>query len=293
MINCFNYIITKEESGQTVGEFLKTKEYSRQVIIHIKKTENGIRKNGEWAYVKTVLSENDKLSILLQEDNASENIVPVKMDLDIIFEDEHLLVLNKASNTPIHLSQGNYYNTVANGLAYYFKEKNQAFVFRCINRLDRDTTGLFIVAKHMLSGCILSGMVKDRQIHREYLAIAKGIVPESGTIHVPISRMPGSIIERFADPDGNEDAITHFKCLYHNNKYSLVNLKLETGRTHQIRVHMKYLGYPLIGDYLYNPDFEMINRQALHSHRLEFYHPITKEYMSFTSELPKDMNFLS
>ena len=202
------------------------------------------------------------------------------------------MVLDKEANQPIHPSINNYDNTLANGLAWYFSQKNEPFVYRCINRLDRDTTGLLIVAKNMLSAAILSEMGKRREIHREYLAIVQGEIAADGTVDAPIARMADSIIARCVDFTNGETAVTHFKRLCFQNNLSLVSLKLETGRTHQIRVHMKYIGHPLIGDFLYNPDFSLIKRQALHSHKLSFFHPITKEWLSFTSPLPKDMEIL-
>jgi pseudouridine synthase, RluA family len=293
MINTFEYKITKENNGQTIGQFLKEKKYSRQIIIHLKKTPNGILVNRIWAYIYTILKEDDILTITLEENTSSANIIPIEMSLDIIYEDEHLMIINKPANTPIHPSMGNFENTIANGLAQYFSAQNKNFIFRCINRLDRDTTGLFIVAKNMLSSCILSDMVKKRQIHREYIAIVKGVPPLSGTIHVPISRVSDSVIERYANLNGTEDALTHYKLISTDKNHSLVSLTLETGRTHQIRVHMKYIGFPLIGDFLYNPDFEKINRQALHSYCLKFKHPITELPMIFYLKVPPDMDFIS
>ena len=142
----------------------------------------------------------------------------------------------------------------------------------------------------MLSSAVLSDMAVRHAITREYLAIVLGVVtPASGTITAPLSRKPGSIIERCVDFEHGERAVTHYKTLETKNGHSLVSLQLETGRTHQIRIHMKYLGYPLIGDYLYNPDMELIDRQALHSHCLRFLHPITGRQMTFTADLPEDM----
>ena len=182
---------------------------------------------------------------------------------------------------------------MANALAYYFDQQNRPFVFRCINRLDRDTSGLTIVAKHYVSAGMLSAMIANKAtsgITREYLAIVKGSVqPPEGTITAPLGRKEGSIIERTIDFEKGESAITHYKVLDEKNGHSLVSLILETGRTHQIRIHMKHLGYPLIGDYLYNPDMERIQRQALHAWKLSFVHPITGEKMQFTAPLPEDM----
>ena len=133
-------------------------------------------------------------------------------------------------------------------------------------------------------------MVKSREIRREYFGIVRGTVsPPSGTITAPLGRKPGSIIERTIDFENGESAVTHYRTVAEQNGHSLVELHLETGRTHQIRIHMKYLGFPLIGDSLYNPDMEWIGRQALHSHRLKFFHPITRKPMEFTAPLPADM----
>ena len=173
---------------------------------------------------------------------------------------------------------------------WYYQQQKEAFIFRCANRLDRDTSGLTVVAKHMLSANILSGMGYRHEIEREYLAIVRGnVLPPSGTIDAPLSRMEGSIIERKVDFEHGERALTHYRVVEEKNGHSLVSLRLETGRTHQIRIHLKYLGFPLVGDYLYNPDMEYISRQALHSCRLRFVHPITKERMTFRAPLPEDM----
>ena len=184
----------------------------------------------------------------------------------------------------------NYTNSMANALAWYYQQQNKPFIFRCSNRLDRDTSGLTVVAKHLVSGNILSCMVRDHKIDREYLALVRGhVTPPTGTIHAPLARKGGTIIERIVDFEHGETAVTHYHTLSEKNGHSLVSLHLETGRTHQIRVHMKHLGFPLIGDYLYNPDMEYMTRQALHSHKLIFKHPITGEPMRFTAPLPDDM----
>ena len=199
------------------------------------------------------------------------------------------MVINKPADMPIHPSQGNYDNTLANAVAYYYAQKGEPFTYRCINRLDRDTTGLLILAKHMYSASLLSDMVKNRKIHREYLAVAEGKTPSSGIIDAPIRRVDGSTIERQVDYEQGDYACTHYKRLCYKNGYSLVSLTLKTGRTHQIRVHMKHIGHPLPGDFLYNPNYHVIKRQALHSHCLSFEHPITKEPLTFSSPLPDDM----
>lgn len=285
-----DYIIDEDSAGLRVEQFLRRKRYSGQNLSEIKRMPKSILVNGVHYYMRQELSKGDHLQVRICETQNSEKIPPTKLPLDIIYEDEDLLVLNKPAGMPIHPSLNNYTNSMANALAYYFQSQGKPFIFRCCNRLDRDTSGLTIVSKHLVSGSILSDMTKYREVHREYLAIARGsVTPSEGTIQAPLRRKEGTIIERTVDWEHGEDAVTHYKVVKEANGHSLVSLRLETGRTHQIRIHMKYLGYPLIGDYLYNPDMEYMTRQALHSHHMEFTHPITGEHMSFTAPLPEDM----
>lgn len=285
-----DYIIDEDSAGLRVEQFLRRKRYSGQNLSEIKRMPKSILVNGVHYYMRQELSTGDHLQVRICETQNSEKIPPTKLPLDIIYEDEDLLVLNKPAGMPIHPSLNNYTNSIANALAYYFQSQGKPFIFRCCNRLDRDTSGLTIVSKHLVSGSILSDMTKYREVHREYLAIARGsVTPFEGTIQAPLGRKEGTIIERTVDWEHGEDAVTHYKVVKEANGHSLVSLRLETGRTHQIRIHMKYLGYPLIGDYLYNPDMEYMTRQALHSHHMEFAHPITGEHMSFTAPLPEDM----
>lgn len=209
--------------------------------------------------MQTTLQAGDILTVRIQEETSSPNIPAVNLPIDIVYEDEDIIVINKAAGMPIHPSLNNYRNSLANALMWYYEQQNKPFIFRCTNRLDRDTSGLTVVAKHMVSSNILSSMTARHQI------------------------------ERKIDFENGEHAITHYHTVFEKNGLSLVSLILETGRTHQIRVHMKHLGFPLIGDYLYNPDMELIDRQALHSHCLRFLHPITGRQMTFTADLPEDM----
>ncbi len=292
MNRTLTYTIENEFHGISVSSYLKSKGFSSQNLVELKKMPESVLVNGKWVYLTHRLNAGDNLTIHIIETASSEKIPPVKLPLDIIYEDEDLMVINKPAGMPIHPSMNNYENSLGNALAYYFAAQNKPFIFRCINRLDKDTSGLTIIAKHMVSAGMLSAMVADKKnggIMREYLAIIKGTpTPPQGIINAPIARKEGSILEREVNETG-ETAITHYTILKTNNGHSLVSLVLETGRTHQIRVHMKHLGYPLIGDHLYNPDMEHINRQALHSHRLSFIHPITKEIMEFSAPLPEDM----
>lgn len=293
MNRTLTYNIEEIYQGIPVSSYLKTKGYSSQNLIELKKMPESVLVNGQWVYLNHRLTAGDTLTIHITEAASSEKIPPVELPLDIIYEDEDLVVINKPADMPIHPSLNNYENSLGNALAYYFAKQGKPFIFRCINRLDRDTSGLTIIAKHMVSAGMLSSMVANKKnggITREYLAIVRGIPsPLQGTINAPIARREGSILERTVDFLQGEEAITHYKTLEHKNGHSLISLILETGRTHQIRVHMKHIGYPLIGDYLYNPDMEYMSRQALHSHRLSFTHPITGEAMEFTAPLPHDM----
>ena len=268
------YIIDGEYKD--IQDYLKAKGYSASNIIDLKKYENGIMLNGVWAYMNQKPAVNDRLLVRVCENKKSENIVPVDIKLDIRYEDEDIIVINKGSDMPIHPSLNNYENSLANALMHYYNGEN--FVFRCINRLDKDTTGLTIVAKHFLSAGILNIAMQNRQIKRVYNAIVKAD-----------GRLPDTLIKRKVSLDGQR-AVTHFKVLQRFEKYSLIELRLETGRTHQIRVHMSHIGAPLVGDYLYNEDdYGKISvRPLLHSKSIEFIHPITGERMYLECDLPVD-----
>lgn len=307
MERIFDYTISDDAVGMTIRDFLYKKGYSRQNLIALKKIKESILLNGKWEYVNSKLQPGDHLRIHLVEADYNEQIVPVNLPFNIIYEDEDIMVINKPANMPTHPSLNNYDNTLANAAAYYFKELNIPYTFRCINRLDKDTTGLTILAKHMVSAGILSNMVKNREITREYRAIVSGIIPnESGTIDAPIGRVNDSLITRQIDYVSGERAVTHYHKLEATDTISYVSLTLETGRTHQIRVHMASIGCPLLGDYLYHPaymknerileqkvealgKFPDIPRQALHAYRLVFLHPITGKQLAFTAPLPNDM----
>lgn len=290
MNRTISYDIDSHSEGLRVEQFLRRKGYSAQNLSTIKRMPESILVNGVHYYMKQTLKAGDRLLVRIQETESSRNIPPVCAPLSVVYEDEDLIVINKPAGMPIHPSLNNYTNSLANALAWYYQQQGKPFIFRCCNRLDRDTSGLTVVAKHLVSGNILSTMTKKKEVRREYLAVVRGhIVPESGTISAPLARKGGTIIERVVDFDRGEPAVTHYHLIQEANGHSLVALQLETGRTHQIRIHLNHLGFPLVGDYLYNPDMEYISRQALHSFRLSFPHPITGEAMDFTAPLPEDM----
>lgn len=296
MQRIFNYTIPQLNTPISVKSFLKQQGFSGRSMIVLKGQPESVLVNGMPVFMTHLMQPEDELEIRLSEETSSEHIEPVELPLDILYEDEDLMIVNKAAGMPIHPSQNNRDNSLGNALAWYFARQSRPFVFRCINRLDRDTSGLTIIAKHVVSAGILSAMVaaKGKEgIRREYLAIASGnVTPAEGTIDAPLGRKDGSIIERCVDFEHGETAVTHYKVIHSKNGHSLVSLLLETGRTHQIRVHMKHLGFPLIGDYLYNPDMARMSRQALHAYKLDFHHPITGEPMHFTAPLPEDMGWM-
>ncbi|MDO4491451.1 MAG: RluA family pseudouridine synthase [Lachnospiraceae bacterium] len=289
--------ITKESEGIPIRNYLREFGFSSHLLIQLKQREHSVLLNGTPSYLNIPLKEGDVVEVLLPEEESPEKLVSTNIPFGILYEDQDILVVNKPSGMPIHPSRGNFENTLANAVAYYYEQLQEPFSYRCINRLDRDTTGALILARHALSACILSAQMREREIHRTYLALVEGCTQAEGTIDLPIGRKDTSIIERCIDREQGERAVTHYKTLrtfqMEGKDCSLVELHLETGRTHQIRVHMTALGHPLLGDSLYNPQgISAPGRQALHSCSLNFIHPITKEEMQITAPLPEDMNSL-
>lgn len=284
------YSISEHDARLRIEQFLRRRGFSGQNLTDLRKIPGSVCVNQTPCILKTVLQPKDILTVTITTTSSSPNILPVPIPFDLVYEDEDLLVVNKPAGMPVHPSAKNHDNTLANALAWYYQEQGLPFVFHCTNRLDRDTSGLVLVARHSYSATRIAQMTKNREIHREYRAIVRGIpAPSEGTIDAPLGRKTGSIIERTVDFEQGEPAITHYQVVESKNGHSLLALQLETGRTHQIRIHLKHLGYPLVGDYLYNPDMEFINRQALHAYHLRFSHPVTGEKMEFTAPLPEDM----
>lgn len=285
--------ISQQDTNLTIYDYLKAHGFSSQNIIDLKKMNRSILINQQWVHVNYRLNAGEELLIHIQENASNDKIIPSNLPFPIIYEDEDLVVINKPADMPIHPSQNNYGNTLANAAAYYYEvEKNTPFIFRCINRLDRNTTGLTILAKNMYSAGVLAGQMQRREIKRLYLAVIDGHLEKKyGTIRLPIGRKSGSTIERQIDLVHGENAITHYCRLRTVGNYTLAAFQLETGRTHQIRVHMASLNTPLIGDTLYNtlPSATALPRQALHAYRISFIHPVTKKHMKFTAPIPEDI----
>lgn len=284
------YLITTEHEGEKISQFLSEKGYSEKILIRLRKDDTQVLVNNEPSYLNRVLQDKDELTIYLREVAFSEKIIPVDIPIEIIYEDDDIVVVNKPADMPIHPSINNSDNTLGNAMAYKFKDEGDKFVYRCINRLDRDTTGLTIIAKNMLSACVLSDEMVNRRIKRTYFAIVQGSFDKpKGTINKPIGRKDASTIERLIDFENGEEAITHYEVIQRGEDLTYLKLNLDTGRTHQIRVHMTSIGHPLIGDFLYNPKDTRMSRQALHAGELSFVHPISGEEMNFVVTMPKDM----
>ena len=236
--------------------------------------------------------ENDIISIDFNYEEDNSNIVPTKMNLDIIYEDDWLLIVNKPAGIAIHPSILHYSDSLSNGIKFHFDSISLNKKIRPVNRLDSDTSGLVVFAKcEYIQECLILQM-KNHIFQKEYLAICEGNFDViSDIISLPIARKENSIIERCISNDG-QMSITHYEVLKQFNDYVLVKCILETGRTHQIRVHFSAIGHPLIGDSLYGSSSKLIPRQALHCYNLKFTHPITKENLEFFSELPSDLKKL-
>ena len=289
MDRVLEYEIPSEYDGANITTVLKQHfKISTNLIKDLKKYKEGIQVNGEHKRVVDLAAKGDILKITIR-DTVSENIVPTDIPLDIVYEDEDVLVINKPSNMPTHPSMGNYENSLANGVMYYYKSKGEERVFRAVNRLDKDTSGLMAVAKNSYIHARLGEEIQKKELKRKYMCIVCGDLEHDGTVDAPIRRADGSVINRIVAPDGQR-AVTHYRVVKRYGEYTLLEMELETGRTHQIRVHMAYIGHPLVGDWLYGTeDHNIAKRQMLHSCYLCFTHPITGQIMEFKDEMAEDM----
>ena len=289
MSRYLTYIIKPEESGITIKDYLKKKSFSHALIANLKKYDDGIMVNGVRKYTDHHLVTDDELNVCIREKPTVSRIMATEIKLSVLYEDEDLMVVDKQAGIPIHPSRLNNTETLANAVANYLTDKDIDPVFHCINRLDKDTSGLTIIAKNMYAASLLSEMIRIRTIKRDYLAICEGIFRnKQGSVCAPITRNGTSMI-RYVDHENGEYAETDYQVTGEGNGLSLVRLTLKTGKTHQIRVHMKHIGHPLIGDRLYNPDNTIMERQALHAQKLTFTHPVTGMNISITSDIPADM----
>ena len=262
---------------------------SSRLITKLKKN-NSILLNNKSTYLDQNLKINDLITVNIDFDEDNSNIVPTKMDLKILFEDSYMLIIDKPAGIPVHPSMEHYKDSLSNGVKYYFDIIDLHRKIRIVNRLDRNTSGIVIFAKNeYIQECLIKQMQKE-VFQKKYIAFCEGIFDNtSGIINASIARKEKSIIERCVNSNGQE-AITKFKVLGTKDNISKIEIELLTGRTHQIRVHMAYIGHPIIGDTLYGNSSNLINRQALHAYKVRFKHPITNKEIIITSPLPTDFN---
>ena len=287
--------VSKEYEGATIREFLKEDLGLSSRLIRRSAIEKRILVNKKEVRMRYIVHTGDLVQINLQSDE-SQNITPEKMDLDIVYEDEDILVINKKPYMVVHPTKTYQSGTLANGVLFYFKETNQNCIVRLVSRLDMNTSGLIIIAKNQFAHMALSKEMEENNLEKRYLAIVHGNLKEKeGTIDAPIYRPDGEEFGtmRIVDERGQR-SITHYKVIESFKDADLVECLLETGRTHQIRVHMKHLGHPIYGDTLYGfeGDEQLIPRQALHAYGLDFKSPKTKETLSLRAKLPDDMESL-
>lgn len=286
-----SWIITEAEDNILLRDFLRNHQhFSRRTLQAIKFSGGKIKVNGVQQKVTYRLRKGDLIEVHFPSEKKGNYMFAQALPLDIVYEDDYIIVLNKkagmvASPNPLHPS-----GTIANGLLYYYEQKNYDKTVHIVTRLDRDTSGLMLIAKNQHIHSLFQRAQMKQKIIRNYKAIVHGKVKQKqGVIQAKIGREEGSIIKRQVTDDGKH-AITHYDVLCRTKSYSFVNVFLETGRTHQIRVHFAYIGHPLMGDTLYGSENQPLPiRQALHCSRLCFKHPIFKKRMSFHSEIPKDM----
>ncbi len=286
------YIITSENDGKTVENICRRKLDISAKLFKVLKLNGKLKLNGEVCRSIDVVAENDILTVDVTENESSPNIVPVKMELQIVYEDEYIVVVNKPRNMSVHPSMGNFDNTLANGIVYYWNEKGEMHKFHAVNRIDKDTSGVCVIAKNQYSHGVLSEQIKNGEFIRKYKAVVRGTInPPQGIIDRPIEREKESVIKRVVSETGKR-AVTEYKTIYKSGKYSMVEAFLHTGRTHQIRVHFSYMGNPLVGDWLYgfgDEEREIAKGHLLHAYYASFIHPKTKERLIFDLSVPEDM----
>ena len=288
------YQIKENDNYLTIKELLRAYfSISDRLLLKLKKN-NKVFINGSISNINSPLFSGDLVEVLLDFEEDNSNILPTKMELEILYEDEAYLVINKPAGIPVHPSMDHFTDSLSNGVRYYFDSIGLKKKIRPVNRLDKNTSGIVIFAKNeYIQECFIRQM-KSQQFYKEYIAICNGKLKENkGTIDAPIGRKENSIIERCVNEFG-DNAITEYEVIAYKEKedYTVLKCILKTGRTHQIRVHLSYIGHPILGDTLYGSASEFINRQALHSYRTSFIHPIDKTLVNYTAPIPHDMELL-
>ena len=280
-----SFTVPQEYDGVMVKSFLRSFcKVSARLLTKLKRQENGIIANGRGVRAIDRLCAGDRLCLFWEETNAplpqNETAVPV------IYEDETVVVFDKPSDMPVHPSPGHDRDTLANAAAAFAAKIGECWAFRPVYRLDRDTTGLVVIAKDAYAAARLAGQVSKR-----YIAVCEGVVSGDGVIDNPIRLKDGHTIQREAGK-GGERAVTHYKALKSGGGHTALSIRLETGRTHQIRVHLSSTGHPLAGDDMYGGGRSLIKRQALHCESVRFIHPVTQKEIRLQSFLPNDMAVL-
>lgn len=278
-----------EEGNIRIDKYLEQNtEYSRSKIEKLIKDGN-ILVNDKPVKKSYTVKTDDIIDINYVDEEI--NIEPEKMDLDIVYEDDDVIVVNKPNGMVVHPAPGNYHHTLVNGLMYHSKLSSINGEFRpgIVHRIDAYTTGLLMIAKNDKAHISLSKQLEEKTTYRKYVALVWGVInTDTGTIDAPIGRDKLDRKKMCVTSENSKEAITHFKVLERYSNATLIELKLETGRTHQIRVHMNYIGYPIVNDPVYGKRKIIDNTgQCLHAKELGFIHPTTSKYMQFTSELPE------
>lgn len=294
-----SYIVPPSEDGFYLKTILTNRMLvSRKLMSRLKLTEQGITVNGERKYISVKVQVGDCVQIRMEQER-SDDIMPQPIDFSIIYEDEHLLVVLKDAGIIVHPTHGHYVNTLANGIVHYWQQQGWNYRFRPVHRLDQETSGVLCIAKNPYIHQHISEQMIAGTVEKEYLAFVHGVpTPEQGTVNEPIDRDPEQPHLRIVTAEGYP-SVTHYQVVetYQQGQATKVQLQLETGRTHQIRVHMQHLGCSLIGDKLYTqPGASLLDsaiaRHALHAWKLVLTHPITQERMCFTAPLPQDLEQL-
>lgn len=282
------FVIKEEEANVILRHYLTERlRLSTRFIKKLTSEPGYLTINGNHVTVRYVIQSGDLLRIVLPPEKRSPSIKAEQIPLHIIYEDDWLLVINKAAGMPSIPSYQHPSGTVANGLLAYYDKKQLPYTIHIVTRLDKDTSGLMLIAKHQYSHSLLSQMQKRQDIKRYYRALVSGnLRKDKGSIRLPIRRKEGSIIEREVGAGGQE-AITNYHVIKRYENFTYIKVQLETGRTHQIRVHFQALGHPLIGDSLYGGDMDILASQALHCAKLHFIHPVTKQALYFKAPLPE------